>query len=60
MIAARHDSDLPTAPQAAEDIDLPADHIDDQVTAYLREIGRRPLLSAEEECDLSAVTLRTH
>ena len=46
-----------TRKQTADEFDLPEDLVDDQVSAYLREIGRHRLLTAAEECALSAAIM---
>src|SRR6266545_6745879 len=58
MMARHSADDITTAhTQTADAFDLPEDLVDDQVSAYLREIGRHRLLTAAEECDLSATIM---
>ncbi|HEX9370263.1 MAG TPA: sigma-70 family RNA polymerase sigma factor [Roseiflexaceae bacterium] len=56
MMAARRtkQNDIP---DPTDDLALPVEVVDDQVTAYLRQIGKHRLLSAEEERALSATIM---
>ena len=52
----RTDSDDPTR-QMVDGLDIAPELLDDQLTAYLCEIGRGPLLTAAQESELSAAIM---